>query len=287
MKGWTKSKAIVFSALALIVLCCLLPKSSYSQKRDIPQVDAFFQNYDFNDTALIHSEVFSQKLAEYVYQFHENEDSVNQETDYIVGLSPLFEKAKCNMLTYGFILDFMLNGFENLGLASVTDYLLNFPALNENEISAEQGERLERIAEPYQKVKEGTLAPDIEGINSEGQFYHLHDSQAKYVLVVFWATGCEHCHDFLKQVRKKLYINKEYELVTFAIAEDETDWRESLEEMRLSGQHFFDEQRWGGKAFEDYHVTQAPTAFLIDENKIIVAKVYDWKELKEKIRNLK
>lgn len=197
-----------------------------------------FQDYDFNDTALIHSEAFSQKLAEYVYQFHENEDSVNQETDYIVGLSPLFEKAKCNMLTYGFILDFMLNGFENLGLASVTDYLLNFPALNENEISAEQGERLERIAEPYQKVKEGTLAPDIEGINSEGQSYHLHDSQAKYVLVVFWATGCEHCHDFLKQVRKKLYINKEYELVTFAIAEDETDWRESLEEMHLSGQHF-------------------------------------------------
>ena len=104
---------------------------------------------------------------------------------------------------------------------------------------------------------------------------------------MFWATGCAHCHDFLKQVRKRLDFNNKYELVTFAIAEDEADWRESLKEMHIMGQHFFDEQRWGGKAFEDYHVTQAPTAFLIDENKIIVAKVYDWKELKNKIKNLK
>ena len=287
MKGHAKSKIVVFSALALFALCCLLPELSFSQEKKQPQVDAFFQDYDFNDTTLIHSDAFSQKLAEYVYQFHDNEDFGNQETAYIVGLSPLFEKVKCNMQMYEFVLDFMLNGFENLGLASVSDYLLNFPALNENEITAEQGVRLERIAEPYQKVKEGAVAPDIEGINSEGMAYHLFDSQAKYVLVVFWATGCEHCHDFLKQVRKKLDLNQKYELVTFAIAEDETDWRDNLKEMRLTGQHFFDEQRWGGKAFEDYHVTQAPTAFLIDENKIIVAKVYDWKELKNKIKNLK
>ena len=287
MECRAKSKIFVFSALALFALCCLLPELSYSQEKNLPQVDVFFQDYDFNDTALIHSDAFSQKMAEYVFQFHENHGFGNQETACIVGLSPLFEKAKCNMRMYEFVLDFMLNGFENLGLATVTDYLLNFPALNENEISAEQGERLERIAEPYQKVKEGAFAPDIEGINSEGVPYHLYDSQAKYVLVVFWATGCEHCHDFLKQVRKRLDFNNKYELVTFAIAEDEADWRESLKEMHLAGQHFFDEQRWSGKAFEDYHVTQAPTAFLIDADKIIVAKAYDWKELKNKIKNLK
>ena len=283
----SKCKTFIISALMLITLLCLLPCFSYSQEKNAAQVDVFFQDFDFNDTALVHSEAFSKKLAEYIYQFHENQEFGNHETAYILGLSPLFEKAKCNMRMYEFILDFMLNGFENLGLAGVSDYLLNFPALNENEITAEQGERLERIAEPYQKVKEGTFAPDIEGINSEGKPYHLNDSQAKYVLVVFWATGCEHCHDFLKQVRKKLDLNQTYELVTFAIADDEADWRENLKEMRLAGQHFFDEQRWGGKAFEDYHVTQAPTAFLIDENKIIVAKVYNWKELKDKIKNLK
>ena len=287
MEGRAKSKIFVFSVLALLALCCLLPKLSFSQEKNLPQVDVFFQDYDFNDTSLMHAEAFTRKLAEYVYQFYENEDFGNQETAYIVGLSPLFEKAKCNMRLYEFILDFMLNGFENLELASVTDYLLNFPALNENEISAEQGERLERIAEPYQKVRVGALAPDIEGINSEGEPYHLYDSQTKYTLVVFWATGCEHCHDFLKHVRKKLDLKKEYDLVTFAIAEDEADWRDNLKEMHITGQHFFDEQRWGGKAFEDYHVTQAPTAFLIDENKIIVAKVYDWKELKNEIKNLK
>lgn len=287
MKEFAKSKSVIFSVLALIVMFCLLPKSSCAQEKELSQIDAFYQDYDFNDTTLIHSDAFSKKLSEYVYQFYGNQDYADEGTAYILGLSPLFEKAKCNMRMYEFVLGFMLNGFENLGLASVLDYLLNFPALGENEITAEQGERLERIAEPYQKVKEGAIAPDIEGLNSKGVPYRLYDSQTKYVLVVFWATGCEHCHDFLKQVCKKLDLNKEYELVTFAIAEDESDWCENLKEMRLPGQHFFDEQRWGGKAFEDYHVSQAPTAFLIDENKIIVAKAYDWKELKNKIKNLK
>ena len=76
MKGHAKRKIVDFSVLALFALCCLLPKLSFSQEKNLPQVDVFFQDYDFNDTSLMHAEAFTRKLAEYVYQFYENEDFV-------------------------------------------------------------------------------------------------------------------------------------------------------------------------------------------------------------------
>lgn len=289
MKVWQRlsyGKWLVFSVMTLIMMI-LSPMHVCSQDKKTVPADVFFADFDFNDTALVHSEDFSRKMAEYVYQYHGDESFGSRDMAYIMCLKPLFEKAKVSMVLYEHILAFMLNGFENIGADGVIDYLLRFPQLEEKEISAEQGKRLESIAEPYQKVKEGAKAPDVYGLTSDGETYHLYDSKAEHILLVFWATGCDYCHELLKNIVARLSGSRDFEFVTFAIAENEADWRENLEEMKMDGFHFYDEQRWGGKAFEDYHVTQAPTVFLLDADKTIVAKVYEWRDLKKTIKKLK
>ena len=69
-------------------------------------------------------------------------------------------------------------------------------------------------------------------------------------------------------------------MVTFALAENLDEVKRTVKKMRLPGFHFYDELSWEGKAFLDYHVTSTPTVFVLDENKRIVCKPYDWKELK-------
>ena len=54
----------------------------------------------------------------------------------------------------------------------------------------------------------------------------------------------------------------------------------AVKKMRLPGYHFYDDSRWEGKAFLDYHVFSTPTVFLLDKEKNIVCKPYDWSELK-------
>lgn len=246
----------------------------------------YWKDTDFSDTTLISSKFFSDQLIVFFYSFTDG-DEQHFDSLSIAGLGFVLNKAKVNMRMYEFILDFALNGYAAMGRDQVTDYLLNYPQLAEGEITMEEGLRLDSITEPYQKVKVGAKVPDFSGVAIDGRLYHLYDSKAERIIVVFWSTDCEYCHDFLVQIRKHLDLKSEFELVTFALAEDKNDVTKTVKKMRLPGYHFYDDLRWEGKAFLDFHVTSTPTVFLVDAEKTIVCKPYDWDELNDWLRKNK
>jgi peroxiredoxin len=253
------------------------------------QTDAmsdYWKDTDFSDTTLISSNAFSDQLVGFFFSFTDG-DEQRFDSLSIVGLGFVLDKAKVNMRMYEYILEFALNGYSAMGRDRVTDYLLNYPKLAEGEISMEEGLRLDSITEPYQKVKVGAKVPDFSGVAIDGKPYHLYDSKAQHIIVVFWSTDCEYCHDLLVKIRKNLDLKSDFELVTFALAEDKDDVTQTIKKMRLPGYHFYDDLRWEGKAFLDFHVTTTPTVFVLDENKMIVCKPYDWEELKNWLRKNK
>ena len=239
----------------------------------------YWDDVDFSDTTLVGSKVMSDKMISYFFSFTDG-DEKHFDSLSIAGLGELLNKAKVNMRVYEYVLEFALNGYANMGREAVTDYLLNYPQLAEGEITMEEGLRLDSITEPYQKVKVGAKAPDFKGFTIENKPYGIYDSKAPYTIVVFWSTDCEYCHEFLVQIRKHLDLTSDFELVTFALADDEAEVSKTIKKMRLPGYHFYDEMRWDSKAFLDYHITTTPTVFVLDENKVIVCKPYDWQDLK-------
>jgi len=248
--------------------------------------ETYWQDVNFHDTALVSSKTFSDKMVDFLYQYtccdEETFDSLS-----ISGVGMIMEKAKANMKVYEYTLEFLLDGYNAMGKSQVVDYLLTYPMLFEGEISMEEGRRLDSITEPYQKVKEGAQSPDFNGVTIDGESYRLYDSKAKNIIVVFWSTDCEYCHDFLKAIRKHLNLKSDYELVTFSLADSQEEVTEAVKDLRLRGYHFYDPMRWESRSFLDYHVTSTPTVFVLDENKMIVCKPYDWKDLKEWLRNKK
>ena len=246
----------------------------------------YWKDTDFSDTSLISSKTFSDQLIGFFYSFTDG-DEQHFDSLSIAGLGFVLDKAKVNMRMYEFILDFALNGYAAMGRDRVTDYLLNYPKLAEGEITMEEGLRLDSITEPYQKVKVGAKVPDFSGVAIDGKPYCLYESKAERIIVVFWSTDCEFCHDFLVQIRKHLDLKSEFELVTFALAEDKNDVTKTVKKMRLPGYHFYDDLRWEGKTFLDFHVTSTPTVFLVDAEKTIVCKPYDWDELNDWLRKNK
>ena len=246
----------------------------------------YWKDTDFSDTTLISSKALSDQLVGFFFSFTDG-DEQHFDSLSIAGLGLILDKAKVNMRMYEYILEFALNGYAAMGRDKVTDYLLNYPQLAEGEISMEEGLRLDSITEPYQKVKVGAKVPDFSRVAIDGKPYHLYDSKAKHIVVVFWSTDCEYCHDFLVQIRKNLDLRSDFELVTFALAEDKAEVTQTVKKMRLPGYHFYDDLRWEGKAFLDFHVTSTPTVFLVDAEKTIVCKPYDWFELKDWLKNNK
>ena len=262
--------------LVHIILACLLCTATAQAQ----VASDYWDDVDFNDTVLLSSNLLKNKLINYLFENacadEEHFDSIS-----ISSLDFVFSKAKINMRVYEYLLELALNGYTNMGRDKVTDYLLNYPQLAEGEINMEAGLRLDSIAEPFQKVRVGAKSPDMSGFTIDGKPYQLYESKAKNIIVFFWSTDCEYCHDFLNNIRRKLDLQSDYELVTFALADDIEEVRAQVKKMRLPGYHFYDGLRWDSKPFLDFHITSTPTVFVLDENKIIRCKPYDWHELKE------
>ena len=269
-----------------IIALLVFAFSAFSVQAQSKAMADYWKDTDFSDTTLISSKSFSDQLIVFFYSFTDG-DEQHFDSLSIAGLGFVLNKAKVNMRMYEFILDFALNGYAAMGRDQVTDYLLNYPQLAEGEITMEEGLRLDSITEPYQKVKVGAKVPDFSGVAIDGRLYHLYDSKAERIIVVFWSTDCEYCHDFLVQIRKHLDLKSDFELVTFALAEDMDEVTKTVKKMRLPGYHFYDDLRWDSKAFLDYHITSTPTVFLLDADKTIVCKPYDWDELNDWLRKNK
>lgn len=270
------------SKIIHIFLWLLLSLSAFSAKAQSEL--GFWDDVDFSDSSLVASKAFQDKIIGCFYSFTDGDEN-RFDSLSIAGLGLLLDKAKVNMCVYEYVLGFALNGFTSLGRDAVTDYLLNYPKLSEGEISIEEGLRLDSITEPYQKVKIGAKAPDFKGFTIDGDLYGICDSNATHCILVFWSTDCEYCHDFLVQIRKHLDLKVGFELVTFALAEDKSEVEQAVKKMRLPGYHFYDDKRWDGEAFLNYHVTSTPTVFILDEDKTIVCKPYDWKDLKQWLKS--
>ena len=265
----------------IILVLLFLIASTLPTKAQIGAEENVWDDVDFTDTALVASESFQNRMLEQLFNLTESGDMHRFDSLSIAAIGNLLEKAKVNMRVYEHVLEFMLNGYSNMGREQVVDYLLSYPMLFEGEIQVEEGMRLDSITEPYQKVRVGAKAPDVSGITIDGRPYRLYDSKAEKVIVVFWSTDCEYCHDFLASIRKNLDLKSDFELVTFALAEDEDDAMRSVKKLRLAGYHFYDDLRWESKPFLDYHITSTPTVFVLDKDRMIVCKPYDWYELKE------
>lgn len=246
----------------------------------------YWDDVDFSDSTLVVLQELPGKLVSFFYSFTDG-DEQRFDSLSIVGLGVILDKAKTNMKVYEFILDFALNGYSAMGRDAVTDYLLNYPKLAEGEISMEEGMRLDSITEPYQKVRVGAKAPEYSGVTIDGKEYSLYGSTTKKVIVVFWSTDCEYCHDFLVHIRKNLNLKSDFELVTFALADSQDEVAQTVKKMRLPGYHFYDALRWESKPFLDYHVTSTPLVLVLNAERTIVCKPYDWNELKEWLKKNK
>lgn len=130
----------------------------------------------------------------------------------------------------------------------------------------------------------GEKAHDFEGTTIDGRTYHLFESPAERIILCFWSVDCDHCHDFLKKLRRRIDLKHGYELVTFALADSIEDVQREVKKLKLPGWHFFDDGGWNGQMFLEYDINTAPTVVLIDKDKNMVGEAYDWDEFRALIK---
>jgi RNA polymerase sigma factor (sigma-70 family) len=125
-----------------------------------------------------------------------------------------------------------------------------------------------------QDLREGRVAPAIDGTDLHGAPIKLADFRGKVVLLIFWGTWCGNCiaevpHE--RELAKKLE-GRPFTILGIDAGDDREDALRAVNTHKMSWPQVFDGDIGTGKVVAAYNVKGFPTIYLIDEAGVIRAR---------------
>ena len=256
-------------------------------ERVINMREHFFDELDFTDTLLINSNVYSQKIVNYL-SLYRNPNLVqsDQEDLFIEAVDHIMSKPDMDPKIFEFALEYLIDGFEKFMFEKV----LNHIAENYLDESCETEDKLllRKRLEAYRKMAIGKTAPDIIIEDIDGNLRALSQIVHDYILVLFWSTSCPHCNAMMPKLKKWYEGDREINLEIFAVSIDSSlsDLKNMIRDNQLLWINCFEHGGWKGKAATDYNLYATPTMFILDRDRTILSKPVTFFEFKRDVHKL-
>ncbi len=237
----------------------------------------FFDNIDFSDERLLNTNIIYTAVRRTMAR----DLNANKSPSVIIRNSDrLIQKSRANEDVYQYVLTYMLtfyNSFQRIGINNVFVHLAEKYVLSGEApwFDSTAVEQIRERAEILGGSEVGKKAPEITVQTLEGDSLSLYDLDAKYILLYFWKTGCGHCTDAAKKINELAGIpGLDIEILGIFTKDDKKGWKSFVEEHKMNNWiHAWDRKANTNSNYPlKYYVVSTPIAFLIDENKTIVAK---------------
>jgi len=247
----------------------------------------FFDVAPIDDPSLLYAPVYTYRLVEYLSLFRVDTFTLEQqEVQFIEAVDRIMVNVAPLPELRSFVVEFLLEGFELLGMEQVQVHLADH-YLDES-CESEVTELVQARMEGYKRMKVGSVAPDFTVRDLHGKNHTLSDLPNSYVLVMFWATTCTHCRDMIPELQNwYLQDNRpDVEVVAISIDSSTALFNKYIAETELSWITFHDPLGWHGKLAGDFHIYATPTLFLLDHNRSIVARPANFRQLQRSLKKL-
>ncbi len=148
------------------------------------------------------------------------------------------------------------------------------------------------LLEEIRNLAIGKVAPEIAGVDMNGQPLSLSDHRGKVVVLVFWASWCGPC---MAEIPFELALVDQFAGMPFTLlgvncGVDIETAQKSIETEEISWPNWYDgfptPIPGPGPIVEQYHVNSFPTVFVLDAKGIIRAKNLRAERLEEIVREL-
>jgi peroxiredoxin len=237
----------------------------------------FFSRQSFADTLLLRSDIVEKRLISYIQSSLTNVRSASQEDSVLIAaVDRLLDTARSgDPVMYRYVINTLVNGFEQSKKESVLMHInevYNSSTCENGLLSNDSKKRIASIT----STAIGRQAPDIHAQDIHGENVNLSDIKTQYTIVLFWASWCEHCAEFVPALREALQPYIRSGMVTvIAVSLDNTkeDHLGFLAKADYSSWiHISDYKSWDGDIPLKYNVYGTPTVFILDSNKKIIGK---------------
>jgi peroxiredoxin len=233
----------------------------------------YFEFYSIDDMDLLHSNAYNEIVLNYFKLFKSNEPEVY----YTAAKTILDEIFFGEPDIFNFIFEYILTGFESLGLDEPAAKL----SVEFGDLCSDGNENLKMRIKSNTLLSIGVRAPEITSKTVKGEEYTLSEMSSDYTLIVFWATWCQHCQITLPRLAaaQTVFNDAGMDILAISIDSDKTDLDAYLLEYRLPWKIICEYEGWDGKIVKDYAVFATPWMIIVDRNMNIVAKPFNEEKL--------
>ena len=131
---------------------------------------------------------------------------------------------------------------------------------------------LENYLKDKLTLQAGVNAPDFYLQTAGNEFKKLSDYKGNIVLLNFWFPGCMPCISEIPYERKLVddLQNEKFRLINICLFSSKENWRKTIYEFEMKGEHLFANVSWQNKLVKEYKLSSYPHYTLIDkEGKVI------------------
>ncbi len=239
---------------------------------------------DFSDTTLIGNEKFTSAILDYISSEQDTTKSAqNQIYDVIFAVDDVLSRCQVFEM-YKFVYQYLIFGFSELGVNQVVDYMMRLPYIETLGLNDDELDEMRDMAESYSRVKIGVKAPEIHAYTVDKREFKLENVSAEYTILMFWSANCPHCRDFISELGTYLSDKQNVAFVNVCVVGKKKVARRIMRRAKIDGHTICDGLEWSSPIVNDYAVDMTPSLFLLDENKVIIAKPFDIEEIERKIK---
>ena len=238
----------------------------------------FFDAIDFNNKVLSNATFINDRLLDYVFYLTQAD---NQEARNVLqkkSIDDIVSHLNNNFEVLSHFEDSILFNYLQMENKEMADYVINkyYYKLPKEY----QDQQLLFRLKSAMKTAIGVMAPDFtwEENGTSKSLYGLigHD----YYMVVFFSSGCPHCQQEIPEFHEFIKGFENIKILAVGLEENsQKDWEIMVKDY-TEFTNILDLKKWDSQKVKDYGVTAIPSYFLLDKNKVIVAKPNNVEDLK-------
>ena len=240
----------------------------------------FFDNVDFNNEVLQSSNFLIERILNYVFgMYSETEDDT---TNYIKNIDAVFFAMKdAKALVKKTLLEVLWQQMVDANFEDVANYIsdsyLISIAKDLNDIELVDGLVL------FKSLSIGNIAPDftLEIDDQNLKTKHLSNlNTAENYIIVFWSSTCSHCLKEIPQLHTYIKTLEKGKIQVVAIGLEYKSNRWENESSKYPEFiHVLGLGKWENEIGNSYNITATPAYFVLNKDKKIIAKPYDFETL--------
>ena len=239
----------------------------------------YFDHVDFNNDILQSSNFLVERTLNYVFGMTSEADETTtykQNVDDVV-----IAMQDADITIKKLLLEILWQQMAEAGYEEVANHISD-AYLFEIAQKLDDAKLMETLS-LFKSLSIGQPAPDFVVESASNNKVNLSQlEEAEQYIVVFWSSTCSHCleempqlHDYVKGFEKG-----KVKVVAIGLEDEELRWKNATVNFP-EFLHVIGLGKWDNEIGNSYNVTSTPTYFVLDKDKKILAKPYDFKTLKK------